>query len=133
MLPFTTKFAPKSFSADEGSVTFRPRTTLDGTTHNDCCAASRFESLLVNESINPSATASFAGSFPRLSNGSTATCFSPLVPESKFAARCRTGGNNNEPAVNTNAASAAKKYGAIARCFGLLATAAAAAAACHRG
>src|SRR4029077_3585197 len=79
MLPCTTRFAPRSLPADEGSLILRLRTTLDGTTHNDCCAESRFESLLVSESINPCATASFCGSFPMLSNGSTATCFAPVV------------------------------------------------------
>ncbi len=105
MLPLTTRVAPRSRNAVLGSSTLRRRTTLDGTTHNDDLPAPRLESSAVKLSINPSASAALAGSFPILSKGSTAMCFSstPLIS----AARSRTAGISKEAAATSNSSPAA--------------------------
>src|SRR5581483_7225815 len=94
MLPFTTRVAPRSRSADAGSCTFRARTTLAGTTHRELLAASRLESRLERLSIRPSAIAVLAGSFPMLSKGSTAICFSFCATNLRVSC-CRTEGTND--------------------------------------
>src|SRR5579863_1534928 len=78
MLPLTTSVASSSRRAADGSSTFLPRTTLAGTTHNDCLPTSRFDKRLVKLSIRPCARISLAGLFPMLSKGRTAMCLSLL-------------------------------------------------------
>src|SRR5215813_496885 len=106
MLPLTTRLAPRSRLAAEGSEILWLRTTLEGTTQSDCRAESRLVSLLVSESIRPSATGSFAGSLPILSKGRTATCFSGAFEETRPTANWRRGGITRKGPVMKTKASA---------------------------
>src|SRR6202046_514878 len=109
MLPFTTSVAPSSRNADVGSEILRDRTSLVGTTQKDLPPTSKSESFPARLSINPSASGSFAGLFPILSNGSTAMCFSPPADKAPEA-RSRTEGISNEAAASASTAPGVTTY-----------------------